>query len=221
MSKIKLFLLNILSLLGIFVTMKTTHVFLLLNGEKPTDLPDTSKYELICATDGAYKYLQKNKIQPHFVSGDFDSLEERPTCIETIHTPDQNFTDFDKILQILFDRNFENIHVYGASGKEQDHFLGNLHTALQWKKKLNINFFDNYGCYFFGDKETLLSNCFEKTVSLLPFPTATNITTQGLQYPLQHEDLTFGTQVGTRNKATKKEVNITFETGELLIFINH
>ncbi|CAI8285630.1 MAG: Thiamine pyrophosphokinase [Polaribacter sp. SA4-10] len=201
--------------------MNTPNVFLLLNGEKPTNLPDISKYELICATDGAYQYLKENQIQPHFISGDFDSLATLPKDIETIHTPDQNFTDFDKILQILFDRNFKNIHVYGASGKEQDHFLGNLHTALQWQKKLNITFLDDYGRYFFGDKEMVLSSCLNKIVSLLPFPTATKITTQGLLYPLQNETLTFGAKIGTRNKATKKEVNISFETGELLIFMHH
>jgi thiamine pyrophosphokinase len=54
--------------------MNTPNVFLLLNGEKPTNLPDISKYELICATDGAYEYLKENQIQPHFISGDFDSL---------------------------------------------------------------------------------------------------------------------------------------------------
>tara|TARA_B110000091_G_scaffold213519_1_gene263182 strand:+ start:3164 stop:3769 length:606 start_codon:yes stop_codon:yes gene_type:complete len=201
--------------------MNTPNVFLLLNGEKPMNLPDISKYELICATDGAYEYLKENQIQPHFISGDFDSLAVLPKSSETIHTPDQNFTDFDKILQILFDRNLMNIHVYGASGKEQDHFLGNLHTALQWKEKLNITFFDNYGRSFFGNKEIQIPNCLDKTISLIPFPTATNITTQGLLYPLQNETLTFGTKIGTRNKATKKEVKISFEAGELLIFIQH
>jgi thiamine pyrophosphokinase len=38
---------------------------------------------------------------------------------------------------------------------------------------------------------------------------------------LQDETLSFGSKIGTRNKATKKEVNISFETGELLIFIQH
>jgi thiamine pyrophosphokinase len=88
-------------------------------------------------------------------------------------------------------------------------------------KKLKITFLDAYGRYFYGDKEMVLSNCLNKTVSLLPFPTATKITTQGLLYPLQNETLTFGAKIGTRNKATKKEVNISFETGELLIFMHH
>ena len=55
--------------------MKTNNVFLLLNGEQPKKLPVFSNYEIICATDGAYQYLLENKVTPHFISSDFDSLE--------------------------------------------------------------------------------------------------------------------------------------------------
>jgi thiamine pyrophosphokinase len=37
--------------------MKNKKVFLLLNGEKPKEVPNFSVYDLICATDGAYQYL--------------------------------------------------------------------------------------------------------------------------------------------------------------------
>ena len=201
--------------------MKKGTVFLLLNGEPPKQILDLDKYELICATDGAYQFLKEQEIKPDFISGDFDSLETIPKDIEVIHTPNQDFTDFDKILQILFDKGYKNIDVYGASGKEQDHFLGNLHTAIQWKNKLNLTFFDNHSRYFLADKSTSISNCIDKTVSLVPFPKAKKITTEGLQYPLQNEDLTFGKRIGTRNKAITNNIKITFESGELFIFINH
>ena len=150
--------------------MKTKRVFLLLNGEKPKNLPTISDYDLVCATDGAYQYLKENNIKPDFISGDFDSLEKIPTTVETIHTPNQDFTDFDKILQIIYDKNYSTIDVFGASGKEQDHFLGNLHTALRWKEKLEITFFDDSGSYFFSGKKLTLSNCVNSTISLIPFP---------------------------------------------------
>ena len=105
--------------------MKNKKVFLLLNGELPKEIPNTSKYDVICATDGAYKYLKNNNIVPDFITGDFDSLEEIPNNVEFISTPNQDYTDFDKILQILFDKGYKTIDVFGASGKEQDHFLGN------------------------------------------------------------------------------------------------
>lgn len=201
--------------------MKNDNVFLLLNGEKPNSLPDLSKYEIICATDGAYQYLEKNNITPTFIAGDFDSIQTLPNEIEVINTPDQNYTDFDKILQILFDRGFYKVDVYGASGAEQDHFLGNLHTAIQWKSKLILTFYDYNSKYFLAKNNTKITGCKDQIVSLIPFPKATNILTEGLKYPLKNEDLIFGERIGTRNKAVNNEVTISFSEGNLFIFINH
>jgi len=200
--------------------MTSKKVFLLLNGEPPIKLPNLDDYHMVCATDGAYQFLKENNITPDFISGDFDSLQHLPERIEVINTPNQDYTDFDKILKILFNRGYRNIHVYGASGKEQDHFLGNLHTAIQWKTKLNMTFFDNYGSYFLAEKHTQLSNCKDKTISLVPLNTVTDISTSGLKYPLKNEALTFGTRIGTRNVAIDDAVTITFKTGHLFIFIN-
>ncbi len=201
--------------------MKSSKAFLLLNGEVPNEVPNTSNYDIICATDGAYQYLKKHNIIPNFIAGDFDSIQEIPKEIEVIKTPNQDLTDFDKILQILFDKGFYKIDVYGASGKEQDHFLGNLHTAIQWKGKLKLTFFDNYSRYFLADKSTIISDCKDKIVSLIPFPKATNIITEGLEYSLHNEDLIFGERIGTRNKAIEHQAMITFKSGALFIFIKH
>ncbi len=212
---------SINSKIAIFVAMKNGKVFLLLNGETPQKIPELSDYEIICATDGAYHFLKEKMITPHFISGDFDSLEALPKNIEVIKTPDQNCTDFHKILQILFEKGFKNIDVYGGSGKEQDHFLGNLHTTIQWKKRLNLTFFDKYGHYFLADKKIKISNCKDKTISLVPFPKATRINTKGLKYSLVNEDLTFGKRIGTRNTALENNIEINFEKGELFVFVNH
>ena len=201
--------------------MKTKKVFLLLNGEVPKKLPNVSLYDLVCATDGAYHYLEKNNIIPDFISGDFDSIDIIPKHIDVIQTHNQDFTDFDKILQILFDKGYYRIDIYGASGKEQDHFLGNLNTAIQWKKKLKLTFFDDYSSYFLTDKKTIVSNCKNKTISLIPFPIAKSISTKGLQYQLNKEDLVFGERIGTRNKAIEKDIEITNQSGDLFIFINN
>ncbi|WP_405292816.1 thiamine diphosphokinase [Algibacter sp. Ld11] len=200
--------------------MNTEKVCLFLNGEQPKSIPDLKRYKIVCATDGAYQFLKTKQIVPHFISGDFDSIENIPESIEVIHTPNQDFTDFDKVLQILYDKGFKTVHVYGASGKEQDHFLGNLHTALQWKTKLDLTFFDNHGYYFLADKMIKIENCMDKTVSLIPLPEATGITTVGLQYALDNETLAFGERIGTRNKAVKNTISVTFETGSLFLFIN-
>ncbi|WP_240475194.1 thiamine diphosphokinase [Neotamlana sedimentorum] len=194
--------------------------FLLINGEPPKTFPDLSEYDVVCATDGGYKHLLAHKITPHFISGDFDSLNNLPQDIEVIHTPDQDFTDFDKVLKILKERGFTHIDVYGASGQEQDHFLGNLSTAVQWNNDFNLMFFDNYGYYFLADKYKKINNCKNKIVSLVPVFEVDGVTTKGLMYPLNNESLIFGKRIGTRNIAIEDSVEIMHESGHLFVFIN-
>jgi thiamine pyrophosphokinase len=85
---------------------------------------------------------------------------------------------------------------------------------------LEITFFDNHGRYFLAKQITTINNCLHKTISLVPLPKASKISTLGLQYSLNKEDLSFGKRIGTRNKAINNEVKITFEKGELVIFVN-
>ncbi|TNJ44554.1 thiamine diphosphokinase [Tamlana fucoidanivorans] len=200
--------------------MKSKKVLLLLNGEVPHAFPAVDGYDLVCATDGAYWTLKKHDITPDFINGDLDSLKESPENIEIIHTPDQDYTDFDKILDILFNKGYNCIDVFGASGKEQDHFLGNLHTAVHWRNKLDLVFFDNHGYYFLATPYTKIEMSKGKTISLVPMHEAKGVKTTGLQYPLKNETLIFGQRIGTRNKAISNLVEIHFKKGNLFIFVN-
>jgi len=201
--------------------MHTKKAFILLNGNPPSQFPDLKNYTIVCAVDGAYNHFVKLEIEPDLVTGDFDSIDNIPTHIEAINTYDQNFADFHKTLSILEERGYKNIDVYGASGREQDHFLGNISTALQWKDSLNLRFFDDYGSYVFIDKTFTKSDVKGKIVSLIPFPTATGICTKGLLYPLNNESLTFGQRIGTRNTAIEEFLEISFNEGALLVYIGN
>ncbi|PHQ57249.1 MAG: thiamine diphosphokinase [Lutibacter sp.] len=201
--------------------MKLKRAFVLLNGSAPSIFPELSNYDIVCAIDGAYNHFKSKNIKPDLITGDFDSIHIIPSDIEVVNTPDQNYTDFDKALSILKERGCTHIDVYGGSGKEHDHFLGNLSTALQWKNSLNISFFDDFGKYFFIEKSLKLVNVKNRNISLIPFPTADGINTEGLLYPIIDGTLTFGKRIGTRNKAEKEDVLISYKTGELLVYISN
>lgn len=196
-------------------------VILFLNGEPPLTYPDLSIYDKSFCTDGSYLYLRDNNIKPDYITGDFDSFDLEEISSETIKisTPDQNFTDFEKALKIIQDLGFEQVDVYGASGKQQDHFLGNLNAAYKFKKNLKIQFFDNYSTYYFLEKNNVINVDINQIISLIPFPNAISITTKGLEYVLNNEDLNITNRIGTRNRAIENEINIEFESGELVLFI--
>lgn len=198
-------------------------VILFLNGLAPKQIPDLTPFDVIYCTDGAYGYLSKFNIQPDVVTGDFDSItaSKIPEGIEVVETPDQNFTDFEKALEIIYARDHDIVYIYGSSGMEHDHFLGNLTAGLKFKDRLTLLFFDDYSYYFFADKKTNLDGYKNRIISLYPFPEAHGITTKGLKYPLFKESLEIHNRIGTRNIAVEEKVEIEFESGNLLIFIKN
>ena len=198
---------------------------LFINGIPPKNLPKTEGYSLIACSDGAFHYL-KDKNFPleklDFISGDFDShsgSDENVYAEKFIFTPDQNKTDFEKSLEIIAEKGFTKVDVFGGSGGEVDHFLGNLSVAFKFKSEMEIVFLDEFSTYFFSPKKLVLNKLKGKTVSLYPFPEAQNISTKGLKWPLNKENLDLTHRIGTRNFAEEDEVSIEFDSGDLVIFV--
>jgi thiamine pyrophosphokinase len=200
-------------------------VLLFINGDAPKSFPDPEKYDLIACTDGAFHYLKQlgfplEKLD--FISGDFDShsgADENVYEDKFIYTPDQEKTDFHKALEIIEEKGFKNIDVFGGSGGEQDHFLGNLTVAYSFKENLNIKFYDEFSEYFFIPKTFVLEDVKNKLISLYPFPTTEGVTTTGLNWPLTHENLSITTRIGTRNFAVEDDVSIEYQKGDVLVFV--
>lgn len=198
---------------------------LFINGIPPKNLPETEGYSLIAVTDGAFHYLKEKNFpleKLDFISGDFDSHSGKDENIyeeKFIFTPDQDKTDFQKSLEIIAEKGFKEVDVYGGSGGEMDHFLGNLTVAFLFKNKLKITFFDDESTYFFAPKEIVLEEVKGKMISLYPFPTAEKIVTTGLNWELKNETLTLTQKIGTRNFANSEEVKISFGEGDLIIFV--
>lgn len=200
---------------------------LFINGKPPKSIPNLEKYGIIACTDGAINYLLQMDFPLYkldFVSGDFDSIavedkEKISNNTAWIHTPDQDFTDFHKVLNIMKDKGIGRVDVLGGSGGEMDHFLGNLSVAWRLKDFMDIVFYDEFSRYFFIPNYFKISNVRHKMISLYPFPIAEKVTTQGLNWSLNEETLDIAHRIGTRNFATENEVNIQYENGGLLIFI--
>ncbi|KUG13374.1 thiamine diphosphokinase [Elizabethkingia sp. HvH-WGS333] len=196
---------------------------LFINGEPPKNIPEIKDYDLIACTDGAFHYLREKNFpldQLDFISGDFDSYDDEGILSEKlIHTPDQNKTDFHKALEIIIEKGFYEVDVYGGSGGEQDHYLGNLTVAYLFRNKMEITFYDEYSKYFFISNEFEVQNVLGKIVSLVPYPVAENVVTKGLNWPLFGEELSMTGRIGTRNFAVEDTFTCSYSDGAILLFI--
>lgn len=198
---------------------------LFINGTPPKHLPNVEDYDVIACSDGAFHYLKEKNFpleKLDFISGDFDSHSGTDESIydqKFIYTPNQDKTDFEKSLEILIEKAVEKVDVYGGSGGEMDHFLGNLTVVFSFKNQLEIQFFDEFSTYYFIPKNFVLKNVKDKLISLYPFPKAENVITKGLNWPLNGETLDVLSRIGTRNFAVEDEISIQYSAGDLLLFV--
>lgn len=201
------------------------NALLFINGTGPGKLPKLEGYNIVACTDGAFHYVKDLGLDPNrltFISGDFDSHTPDDSILYSekyIPTPDQNFTDFYKALEILHLQGATHVDVYGGSGGEMDHFLGNIHVAHQFKHRLELVFYDKFAKYFFLPNSSVIMTTPGQLVSLYPYPIARQVITKGLKWSLKGDTLDITRRIGTRNVAVADEIEISYSEGDLLLFI--
>ncbi len=183
-----------------------------------------SDHILLIAADGGTRMAQQFDLIPDVIVGDFDSY--RPTGneeAEVIHDPGQETNDLEKALSIALQKGAEDVIVFGATGKRLDHTLKNLSVLKQFDSKFkSLIFKDTYSDILLIQSPFRTELPKGTSVSLFPLSgKVEGITTKGLLYPLHNETLQNGVRDGSSNRTVKKEVEIEFKKGDLLLFINH
>lgn len=192
---------------------------LFLNGLPPKYV-STKTYEIVGCTDGAYHYAKDFEVKLDFVIGDFDSVNASEIKnIVTIEKPDQNFTDFEKAIHYLLEIGVTHVDIWGGSGKEEDHFMGNISVLYQYHKKIEMVFHTEHNYFLLAKKETKITTESGKIISLFPLNKVKKISTKGLEFPLEKENLKIGKRIGIRNKAIENEVVVRLKSGKLLLFV--
>ena len=214
--------------------MKKAIIFL--NGEIDLDFCEkylyhtkSSNYYNIYCTDGAYNKIKASDYimrDLKLISGDFDSLGDIdkldiPNNIKVMPTPDQNYTDFEKLLLLLRPNCYTHYDIFGASGNEMDHYLGILSIALKWIKKIKMRFIDKYSQYEVARDIYSKVNVIGKRVSIIPLTRMHNVFFNGLKYHINGEDLSLGRYISTRNIAVSNKICITCDSGDFVVFISH
>ncbi len=200
---------------------------LCLNGEIPN--PD---FFLKCANiplfacDGAGSRLIKQGVYPNLISGDLDSLDHSivPAEIEIKHTPDQNYTDLEKALNILIERKLFPCLITGTTGREIDHTINNINVILKYSQNHPILFHDSaytdkekFGIFVF---DSLIGNFEANTkISILPYPKAT-VSSKGLKWNLDKDTLSQDTKSSALNVVQISPIEITVHNGVVLVLFD-
>ncbi|MDR0989165.1 MAG: thiamine diphosphokinase [Prevotellaceae bacterium] len=193
------------------------------NGDYPThpaalDAMRRAAYT-VCCDGGADAYLADGRL-PDAIVGDGDSLSaaNRIKYAALLHCfPDQETNDQTKAVRFLQQQGHRRIVIVGATGKREDHTLGNISLLLEYMHQgVRVEMLTDYGRFIPCCNTATFATCAGQQVSLFNFG-ARGLRAQGLRYPLR--DFTSWWQ-GTLNEALGTELTVHAQ-GDYLLFLEH
>ena len=181
----------------------------------------------VLVLDGALDRVLLKGIKVDAVIGDFDSLNvnrlsvDEEQQIEWVFSEEQDSTDLEKGLQYLIDNGHKAANVVWGTGKRLDHSHNNLITVAKYRKELALCMLDDYSKAFclpeLPDKFSKFYPAFSN-VSLLPITDISTISTSGLKFNLEKEDLIIPHRTGSSNEVeTNGIVEVYFQSGILFL----
>lgn len=157
---------------------------------------------VVCCDSAADAFRRNCGREPFAVVGDCDSVKGRFKTVVRVEEQDTN--DLAKAVRFCRDNGIENIVILGATGKRDDHSLGNIFRALDF----DIDVVTDYGR--FTALEGIKTYRAEPGagVSVFAPDPATEMTSRGLKWPLdgvRFENL----YRATLNRAVDDEVTLS------------
>jgi len=169
------------------------NVVILANGEKPTHsipLSVLKNAEKIICCDGAISFLEQQKITPHIIIGDCDSISsEQKEKYKTLIKKDENeaYNDLQKALKYCIKNQWNEVIILGASGLRDDHFLANIGILVHYANKLSLSMVTNHGVFMPITQTTDFQSFAGQQISVFSFSPDIKITYQGLKYSIQKQ----------------------------------
>ena len=184
--------------------------------------------DLVIAADSGLHTAQKLNMHVDFVVGDFDSVDAsalaRATSAHTQairHSADKDFNDLESALLLAVDKNSQHIIIVTAGGGRLDHQFGFIAAMFNPKLrncKVEALWQNNRLFALQGPANCDIATQVGDTVAIQSFSDKSEkISTTGLQWQLTNESLNNFETRGVSNIATKEQVSVSVELGQLIV----
>ncbi len=168
----------------------------------------------VVACDGAAdSYVKRFGKSPFAVVGDMDSLKHCPEKADIVRVPDQETNDLEKSVVWCRVRGWKKLVVVGASGKREDHLLGNVFRALD----LGVEILTDYGRFVPMEGKATFNVPKDTPISIFAPDHSTHATSIGLVWPLDNVEFK-NIYCATLNKSKGKRVVIASDR-RIMVYI--
>jgi len=180
-----------------------------------------SNAERIICCDGSTRATVYSGFEPAAIVGDMDSLDSEllSKYADRIY-PDKNqeTNDLTKAVTWCKAMGYYDIAIVGATGKREDHTIGNISLLSEYCTDANVIMITDTGIFRPFLKSSEINSFPGQQVSVFSIDPETEITSRGLLYPL------IGTKLknwwsGTLNEATGDSFSIEFSRGRVIVYL--
>ena len=201
--------------------------------EYPKYLISTADYIICC--DGAFQTWLKKAPSifgdlrlPNAIVGDMDSLSpsiQKKYSSIIVRIAEQDTNDQTKAFKYIIEnyKDVEYIHILGASGKREDHTIGNLSLLMEYcrmpiRDNLQIDIVSDYSTAFAITDSCELHIGEGRTISIFSPDNSLNIESEGLVWPT--DSVVFDNLwKATLNKTSSDIVKLTFSHKSIALII--
>ena len=174
---------------------------------------------VICC-DGSAGNLVNAGIEPDAIVGDMDSLTEELSlkfADRIFRDENQDTNDLTKVISWCRERGYDNLIILGATGKREDHTIGNISLLTEYAKDMNVTMVTDTGIMrpYLNDCKIHSFPC--QQVSIFSIDPQTEITSHGLKYPLSSTKIT-NWWFATLNEAIGDSFSLEFK-GRLIVYL--
>jgi thiamine pyrophosphokinase len=201
----------------------TGRTIILADGDFPLH-PEPLAYwaaaERVVCCDGAARQAVARDVEPAAVVGDGDSLS--PALRDRLGArwvcdPGQTDNDLAKTLRYCLVRGWRRLAILGATGRREDHTLGNLSLLADFCAEADVVLATDTGLFTAHTGDVELASCAGQPVSIFAFDPQMPIRSRGLRYPLNGLRLSRWWQAAL-NEAQDESFALSFTGGVVLVF---
>ena len=189
--------------------------------EIPLKILDKSKTIIAC--DGAANILDLKKYKIDYIIGDLDSIESsniNKYKNKIINKPAQTNNDLRKAIMLLYNNKVKTFSILGATGKREDHTIGNIFSIYELYDDLNATIYTDNGTFKCINTSTEIKSYKGQQVSLFSNDKTIKITSNNLMYNFKSTSIS-NLFYGTLNESISDSFILNISHGKLLIYQNY
>lgn len=174
---------------------------------------------IVCC-DGSAQNLLFFGMIPDAIVGDLDSLTDELAnrfADRIFLDENQDTNDLTKAISWCSDMGLKDIVIVGATGKREDHTIGNISLLAEYVRNLNVIMVTDTGILRPYLKSSAISSFPGQQVSVFSIDPETKVTSHGLRYPLSGTKLK-NWWFATLNEALGDSFSLEF-SGRLIVYL--